>query len=46
MKPTFKFGALLIASSILAACSSDSDNGNVVVTPLPDQDAQFEITVR
>jgi hypothetical protein len=45
MKPTFKFGALLIVSSILAACSSDSDNGNVVVTPLPDQDAQFEITV-
>lgn len=45
MKHTYKFGAMLIASSILAACGSDSDNGNVVINPLPDDDAQFEITV-
>ncbi len=46
MKQTLKFGALIVATSILAACGSDND-GNVVITPLPtpEQDARFEVSV-
>lgn len=56
MKPILKFGALALASSLLAACSSSDDNsvappdvpdapGTPAVPPAADQDAMFEVTV-